>query len=75
MKLGIYVMAPELCVYPFNVARRRLGKTLPRQRIQTQQKRIIGNVFYTVRVVSKESRRLVLRTFCLIPLRSRFVLL
>jgi hypothetical protein len=46
-------------------------KTLPRQRIHTQQRRIVGLVvLYAVRVVSKESRRLVLpRTSCLICVR------
>jgi hypothetical protein len=47
-------------VYPLIVAMQWLGKHVPRQQ------RIVGVVFYSVRVVSKESRRLVLpRTSCL----------
>jgi hypothetical protein len=55
-----------LYLYPLIVARQRLGKKLPQQRIYTQQRIVVGVVSYAVRVVSGESRRLVLpRTNCL----------
>jgi hypothetical protein len=41
-----------LYAYPPIVARQRLGKSVPRKR------RIVGDVLYAVRVVSKKSRRL-----------------
>jgi hypothetical protein len=78
MKLGMYIMAPELvstayfinpshesvCLYPPNVARQWLGKHVPAA-TRNNRKNIGGVVFYAVRVVSKESRRLVLpRTSC-----------
>jgi hypothetical protein len=77
MQLDMCIMAPEpistayfinmsvcLYVYPPIVARQRLGKMLPLHEY-TRNKRIIvgGVIFYAVRVLSKESRRLVLRNY------------
>jgi hypothetical protein len=78
MKLGTYIMAPEvistayftnsshqsvcLHVYPPIVARQRLGQNFTATtNTHAENRRIVGgDVFYEVRVVSKESRRLVL---------------
>jgi hypothetical protein len=70
MKLVMYIMAPEpistvyfknpshkpvsLCILPA-VARQRLGKHVP-----TATKNFEGVIFYEVRVVSKEYRRIIL---------------
>jgi hypothetical protein len=79
MKLGMYIMAPEpistayfinssnlsVCVSPV-VARQRLRKNVT-EVTNTRNNRIVGRViFCAVRVLSKESRRLVLhRTYYL----------
>jgi hypothetical protein len=76
MKLGMYVMAPEpisatyfkipLFVYHHIVARQRFSKTLPLQRTYARNnRRIIGRVIScAVRVISKESRWLILPSTC-----------
>jgi hypothetical protein len=57
-----------LYVYPPIVARQRLGKNVTAATNKRNNRRIVGRVvFCMVRVVSKESRRLVLpRTSCLL---------
>jgi hypothetical protein len=72
----MYIMAPKRIskvyfinpsrVYPPIVARQRLGKTrYPGNEYTRSNRTIVGSVFYAVRVVSTESRRLVLpRTDC-----------
>jgi hypothetical protein len=69
MKLGMYIMALEplsmtyfinfshqsVCLYVY-VARQRFGKNVTTEKIQDNNRRIVGRVvFYAVRVVSKES--------------------
>jgi hypothetical protein len=77
MKLGIYIMAPEpistayllnpscqsvcLYVYPFIVARQRLGGNVTAATNTRSNRRIVGRVvFSAVHVVWRESRRLLL---------------
>jgi hypothetical protein len=48
-----------MCIHPI-VARHRVGRHVPASTNTRNHRRIGGGVFYAVRVLSKESRRLVL---------------
>jgi hypothetical protein len=64
----------RVCI-PLSVARQRLGKHVPAAMNKCNIRTVETVIFYEVRVISKESRRLGLpRTSCHIPLRFQLCL-